>query len=283
MTTRQDNPGALLVDGHVHFHPCFEVGDFLQAAASNFAAARAEKGLAEAVGCLMLTENSWRHDFRAFSEGYIARAAPEWTVNPTQEDCSLLARRDDGEQLVFVAGRQLVTFERLEVLALGTMSEYPDGLPAKEAAAVVASSEALAVMPWGFGKWTGRRGRIVQDMLTSPGAERLFVGDNGGRPGVGLRPPLFSLAERRNIPILRGSDPLPLPAEVAKPGRFGFVLENSADLESPAAAIKRALRTRIQPEGYGRLEHLTTFARRQIGLRLRKQPPRPPSMHGRRA
>lgn len=262
---------ALLVDGHVHFHSCFEVRDFLEAAASNFASARAEVGRAGAVGCLMFTESSWRHDFRAFSEGLITRAAPEWTVTETEEDCSLLARRDDGEQLVLVAGRQLVTAERLEVLALGTRQEYPDGLPAAEAASAVASSEAVAVLPWGFGKWTGRRGRIVRDMLTSPGGERLFVGDNGGRPALAPTPALFSLARRRGIPILPGSDPLPLPAEVGKPGRFGFVLECSADLQAPTAAIKRILETRIQPKSYGRLEGLAAFAQRQMSLRLRKR------------
>lgn len=269
MTTRQDDLGTLLVDAHVHFQPCFEVRHFLEAAASNFATARAEVGREDAVGCLMFTESSWRHDFRAFSEGLITRAAPEWTVTATEEDCSLLVRRDDGEELVFVAGRQLVTAERLEILALGTLSEYPDGLPTTEAAAAVASSEALAVVPWGFGKWTGRRGRIVEDLLTSPGAGALFVGDNGGRPRAAPAPPLFSLARQRGIPILPGSDPLPLPAEVGKPGRFGFVLEGDLHLHGPARAIKGMLRTRAQPQRYGRLEGLMTFARRQIALRLR--------------
>jgi len=269
VTTRQNGLETLLVDGHVHFHPCFEVRPFLEAAVSNFAAGRAEVGRAEAVGCLMFTESSWRHDFSAFSEGLVSRAAPEWTVSHTGEDCSLLARRDDGELLVLVAGRQLVTSERLEVLALGTLNEYPDGRSAKEAAAAVAASEALAVVPWGFGKWTGRRARIVRDVLTSPAADSLFVGDNGGRPGATPTPPLFSLARSRGIPILPGSDPLPLPAEVRKPGRFGFVLDGSADLRAPTAAIKRALETRVQPSRYGRLERPITAAWRQISLRLR--------------
>jgi hypothetical protein len=260
---------TLLVDGHVHFHSCFAVRDFLEAAASNFDTARAGLDRPAATGCLMLTENSWRHDFRAFSEGFITRAAPEWSVTATDEDCSLLACRDDGEEIVIVAGRQVVTAERLEVLALGTRQEYPDGLPATEAASAVASSEALAVLPWGFGKWTGRRGRIVRDLLTSPEAERLFVGDNGGRPALAPTPNLFPLARRRGIPILPGSDPLPLPAEVGKPGRFGFVLEGDLDIREPTRDIKRMLRMRVQPRRYGRPERLMTFGRRQIALRLR--------------
>ena len=262
---------TLLVDGHVHFHPCFQVGAFLDAAASNFASGRSEVGSADAVGCLMLTENAWRHDFRAFSRGLGARTAPEWTVTPTEEDRSLLARRDDGERLFLVAGRQVVTAERLEVLALGTLDEFSDGLPLDEALAAVGSSGALPVIPWGFGKWTGRRGRMVGDLLASPEADSLFLGDNGGRPRALPTPPLFGVARDRGIPILRGSDPLPLPREVRKPGRFGFVIETSSDLRAPDAAIKAALADRTQPEGYGRLERLPTFAHRQISLRLRRR------------
>ena len=261
---------TFLVDGHVHFHPCFGVRDFLEAAVTNFDAARLEVGRPEAVGCLMFTENAWRHDFTAFADGLVTRSAPEWAVTATSEDFSLLARRKDGATLIFVAGRQLVTEERLEILALGTRHRYSDGLPMAEAVESVATTDALTVLPWGFGKWTGRRGRLVKELLASPRGRHLFVGDNGGRAAVGPNPPLFGLARERGIPILPGSDPLPLPAEVRKPGRFGFVLEGEIDQHAPASSIKRLLLERIQPRRFGRLEGLATFAHRQVALRLRK-------------
>jgi hypothetical protein len=79
------------------------------------------------------------------------------------------------------------------------------------------------------------------------------------------------------VPILLGSDPLPLPAEVTKPGRCGFLLQGPVALETPAAAIKELLSKRAQPRRYGRLERLSTFVRRQAGLRMRRHDDRPPA------
>jgi hypothetical protein len=260
---------TLLIDGHVHFHPCFAVGEFLEAAASNFRAARREVGDAAAVGCLLFTENSWRHSFRAFQDGLVERSADGWRVEPTAEDCAVVVLGPADERLVIVAGRQIVTADRLEVLALGTTSEYPDGLPMNEALGLALSTGAVTVVPWGFGKWTGGRGRIVERILSSSVADELYIGDNGGRPAAGSEPALFRLARDRGVPILPGSDPLPLAPEVRKPGRIGFVLRGLAQLETPAATIAARLATREQPPRFGRLESLPTFLHRQVALRLR--------------
>lgn len=270
---------TLLVDGHVHYHPCFGVGRFLEAALSNFRAARDEVGRQNALGCLMFTESSWSHYFRAFANGLIEREAPDWGVETTDEECSLVAYKDGDERLLLVAGRQIVTAERLEVLALATRDDYPDGLRIDEAVERTVSSGAVTVLPWGFGKWTGKRGRMVRRILTSPSADEIFVGDNGGRPALGPHPALFRLAEARGVPILPGSDPLPLPAEVGKPGRYGFVLEGPADPRAPAGAIKAILAKRTTPRRFGRLEGFTTFVRRQAAVRIHRRvgSPRSPS------
>jgi hypothetical protein len=263
---------TLLVDGHVHYHDCFGVARFLRAAQRNFQAARRETGMPGAAGCLMLTESAWSHCFRAFAAGSIEREAPGWSVRPTSEDCSLHVLGPDGAEIVLVAGRQVVTSERLEVLALATALEYPDGMPLREAAERVISTGAVPVLPWGFGKWTMARGRVVEELLASPLAGALFLGDNGGRPALAPTPRLFRSARRLGIPILPGSDPLPLPAEASKPGRCGFVLEGRVDSEAPAAAIKALLSRRAQPRRFGRLERLGTFLLRQAALRLRRRP-----------
>jgi hypothetical protein len=262
---------TLLVDGHVHFHPCFGVAEFLEAAASNFQAARREVGDSAAVGCLLFTENSWRHAFRAFRDGLVERSAEGWSIQPTAEACSLIARGPTGGRLMLFAGRQIVTAERLEVLALCTIEQYPDGLPMAEAVSRALSTGAVTVLPWGFGKWTGGRGRVVEHMLTSPLADELYLGDNGGRPAAGPEPRLFRLARARGVPVLPGSDPLPLAPEVRKPGRVGFVLKGRVPAETPAAAIAALLAARTQPPRFGRLESLPTFVHRQVALRLRRK------------
>jgi hypothetical protein len=266
---------ALLVDGHVHYHSCFGVRDFLEAARSNFQAARREVGDPDAMGCLMFSESAWSHHFRAFADGLIERATRDWTVEATDEACSVVARKDGNAELLLIAGRQIVTAERLEVLALATLQEYPDALPIGEAIDLALSTGAVTVLPWGFGKWTGGRGRIVRHILSSPVADELCVGDNGGRPAAGPEPALFALARETGVPILPGSDPLPLPAEVRKPGRCGFLLQGPVDLHAPAAGIREMVSSRAQPRRYGRLERLATFVHRQAALRLRRNDDRP--------
>jgi hypothetical protein len=261
---------TLLMDGHVHYHACFDLEVFLGAAARNFEAARRAMGRPEAVGCLMLTENSWNHWFQALSEGLLTRLTSEWDAESTGESCSLLARKGDGTTLVVVAGRQVVAADRLEVLALATTQEFPDGLPFRATLEAVLDSGAIAVLPWGFGKWTGARGRLVADLLSSPDADLFYLGDNGGRPEHTPSPGLFGVALKRGVPILPGSDPLPLRAEVHKPGRYGFVLEGPFDPERPAASIRSLLSNRTQPQRFGHLESPGTFVLRQAQLRLRR-------------
>jgi hypothetical protein len=266
---------TLLVDGHVHYHPCFGVAPFLQAARSNFATARRASGEPDAIGCLMFTESSWSHYFRAFADGLVEREAPGWAVEATDEECALLVATDGEPGMVLIAGRQIVTAERLEVLALATSREYEEGLEFREAIGVAVSSGAIPVVPWGFGKWTGRRGRAVRALLDSPDADAVYLGDNGGRPGLTPEPSLFQLARDRDVPILPGSDPLPIPAERHKPGRFGFVLQGIVDLRTPAASIRHMISTRSQPRRFGRLEAIPTFVLRQTQLRLKSRRPGP--------
>lgn len=264
---------TLLVDGHVHYHACFGVLRFLEAAVTNFKSAVVEAGDPEALGCLMLTENSWSHFFRSCSEGLVEREAPGWRVQETAEACSLLVSRDEQVRLIIVAGRQVVAANRLEVLALATAQEFPDGLPFGDAVQSVVASGAIPVLPWGFGKWTGARGRTVRDLLSSPQADRLYLGDNGGRPARTPTPTLFRLAEARGVPVLPGSDPLPIPAEATKPGRYGFVVRGPVDLQTPASSVRAALSARAQPTQFGRLERLGTFVLRQTQLRVRRRRP----------
>jgi hypothetical protein len=243
------------------------VGEFLEAAHSNFQAARRELGDPEALGCLMLTESSRSHYFRAFADGLIERACADWTVVPAEESCTLVVRKNGRPELLLVAGRQIVTAERLEVLALASVEEYPDSLPIGQAVGLARSTGAVTVLPWGFGKWIGTRGGIVRQLLSSPMASELCIGDNGGRPALGPEPALFGFARERRIPILPGTDPLPIPAEVRKPGRCGFVVSGQFDRLAPAAALRGMVSTRSQPRRFGRQERLVTFVHRQMAIR----------------
>ncbi|MHC4861810.1 MAG: hypothetical protein ACYTDY_17160, partial [Planctomycetota bacterium] len=87
-----------LVDGHVHFHPCYDVGAFLDAAVGNSASAALERGLpSEAAAVAMLTEMSGQHFFARWRDGR-GFGATGWEVEETGESCSIVARREDGRR-----------------------------------------------------------------------------------------------------------------------------------------------------------------------------------------
>ncbi|MEM7025147.1 MAG: hypothetical protein AAF637_21555 [Pseudomonadota bacterium] len=270
MKTKQ---APLLVDGHVHFHDCYDKARFFDGASRNFAAAArklAPKGAAG--GCLAFTESAWAHHFRAFRDQPDSLAPPNWRFDQTAEDFSLWARHEDGTSLVLLGGRQLVTADGLEVLAVGTAAEFADGLGTAEAIAAVRESDALIVLPWGFGKWWFARGRIVAQIIDSIDREGFYLGDNGGRPNLSLRPRLFGYASGRGIRVLPGSDPLPFPDQAPTAGSFGFVLDTQVDPQRPGASIKAAIRAHegaFEPFGGG--GSLLSFCRQQVAMQIVKR------------
>ncbi len=253
-----------LVDAHVHIHPCFPVESFFDGALENFHRTAEGLGLT-ATGCLLLTEMAGSHWFRD-ARGMMGA----WTLASGEEEDSLVARRSTGESLIIVAGRQIVVYERIEVLALGRDADIPDGLPLNETLRRVRDSGALPVLPWGFGKWLGRRGALVAATLARPGGE-LYLGDNSNRLQLAGVPRLLREAGERGILVLPGSDPLPFPNHAGRAGSFGFVLEGALDPLRPAKDLLRRVRAlREQPRTYGRGETLPRFLRDQASLQLRQ-------------
>lgn len=261
--------GAFLVDAHVHCHPGIPFATFLDHAARNFAAGGAGYGAPPAAAWLLFTESAADHAFAALAAETSVGA---WRLRPTDEPVSLIAEGGAAFPVVIVAGRQIVTGEGLEVLALGAAGPFADGLDIDAAIAAVRRADGLVVVPWGFGKWWGARGRIIDRLVAAAEPGTLFLGDNGGRLGVGS-PPAFAAARARQIVVLPGSDPLPLAAEAAvAAGRYGFVLEGSIDPDRPFADLKRQLLSlREQPASFGRLQPVLPFVQRQIAMQLRKR------------
>ena len=258
---------SLLVDGHVHFHRCFTWKAFLESSSSNFAAWRAESQMpGDFWGCLMLTETAGVDSRRALlNEPGLVRSIG-WNVEARDELSIVLNRRTDA--IIIVAGRQIVTAERLEVLALGCADTIPDGRPVHEVIRQVSGCGALAVIPWGFGKWWGRRGRVVRAMLDAPDLPRFCLGDNGGRARVWRSPRLFTVARRRGMSVLPGSDPLPLPSHVTRAGSYGFVLDDWDDPSPPAHAIVERIRAlKRSPAVFGHLSSIGSMVRSQVGIR----------------
>ena len=263
--------GPFLLDGHVHFYPCFDRDLFFDSALANFRkAAGVVRRHTEHAGWLLFTESFGMDYFRRFRAAAGRSSGGGWTFHRTDEEDSLVARCDGGGSLLLVAGRQIITSEGLEVLALCCDADIDDGLPLPAAIEAARALNANVALPWGFGKWWFRRGALITRFVRSAGATDIFLSDNGGRARFGGEPPLFRLAALRGIATLAGTDPFPFEHEVERVGRYGFALDGTVDPMQPAAGLRCLLGADAQPSRYGRPVGPIAFCRNQLMIQFRR-------------
>lgn len=267
----------LLIDGHVHAYDCFDEVAALCAAARNFHRQAQRLGWEDAfLGVLMLTETAGDRWFerRLDTPELADRSGTRWSLTTTPGALpALLAICTGRTPLLIVPGRQVITRERLEVLTLMTRDTVPDGLPLDEVLARARETSALTVLPWAVGKWTGKRGRLIEQCLIRyAGDPSLLVGDNSGRPALWRTPRALARGRELGYRLLPGTDPLPLAGEEARIGTFGAALEHPLADDNPMADLRQgltALDTVLAP--FGRLESATGFVRNQLRLRLERR------------
>lgn len=264
----------ILVDAHVHLHTCFDRRRFLDHAAANFARAADRLALDVRPAVLVLTEAAGERSFEELRARPRSAGLGDWSLHATAEGLSLVARHRDEDRLLLVAGRQLATRESLEVLALGCDEQLAERQTLDETIAAVKAGDGVPVIPWGFGKWWLGRGRLLESLLEREDPRDVFLADSGCRPGFGRRPPLLDRAERLGFAVLAGSDPLPLPDHVARPGSCGFVLETALEERAPGGAMKRALRKVSKSPGmFAFRRSLGPFVRDQVAMQIRLRGP----------
>jgi hypothetical protein len=231
---------VIVVDTHAHLYPCYDLDRFLAAAERNLShvgAAVASRG-GHCSYVLCLTE---RPTESAFADLQAARLRPaRYRVAPCSEDTAFRLASDDGFDLLVVAGRQIVTRERLELLALGVADSVPHGVEIAESLESVRRLRGVPVLPWSPGKWTGERGRTLRALIDGAAAGDFFLGDTALRPWPAARPSLFTVAHARGLGLLAGSDPLPLRGEERHVGRYVTVLDAPFFAEAPVASLRAA-------------------------------------------
>jgi len=186
---------TIKIDAHAHFHDCFDLQTFLDFAWRNFRRGASGDG-AQAPSCLMVAATDSGDPLRRIKDR-AGKLRPPWSIAGVTECGSLIVSRDGCPELVILPGRQVVTKEKLEVLALGTAHPVRPGRGVQQTLDETAQAGGLAVLPWGFGKWWFRRGRTVRDTVLSRAGRAAgetsewFLGDNGGRQ----RSPAVSVAD----------------------------------------------------------------------------------------
>lgn len=265
----------VFVDSHVHIHNCFNLPDFLEATWQNVQAARlltGDAGRPQAV--LMLTEEDGVNWFETLyrPEKKITDHLRDWKIHYRAEDCSLLLKKNMACSIGLIAGRQIQTKEGLEVLALGVRRTFKDHQAIHETVQRVRDTGGLPVIPWGFGKWIGARGKVIDRLIRDAEKGDLYIGDNGGRPSVLTEPSQFEASKRKGLKILRGSDPLPFACEYHRAGSYGFYFKGALSEEKPAADLKQRLADPLfKISAYGNPEKFGNFIRNQLLMQLKKR------------
>jgi hypothetical protein len=227
---------SIIADGHLHIYPFYNLPTLLEHLAVNLAA-----HAGDAVRVALLAE---RHDCHALHD--MPRQATllsnrGWSISA--EPCgACLLSRDGDAPLYIIAGRQVVTAERLEVLALTTDTDIPDGLTAGESIERVKNVGALPVLAWAPGKWFGKRGKIVRQLIDAAAPGELLIGDTSLRPTCWAEPLLMRRARRKGLRVLCGSDPLPFAGEERLAGTYATVLDAEFDPTCPVESMRAALR-----------------------------------------
>ncbi len=266
-----------LVDGHVHFHKQFDLSTFIQSSLQNFNR-QAEQILpaSPVVYFLFLCETDGGGQFAQLRQGLSSSGFGSQFVPAGEKNTLSLVTEDS--LLYIIRGQQIVTKENLEILIFGIR----DNSFAKHSlqdilARLEEIPESLTILPWGVGKWLGKRGTLITEVINNRNGSEdssLFLGDNGNRPSFWPLPKVFAEASRKKIVNLPGSDPLIFSRHAARVGSYGFRLSIELDKEFPFRSLRRQIMT--TPDNvlvFGEPCSGKSFFYDQVSLQIRKRMP----------
>lgn len=246
----------LICDTHVHIYPQFNFEEFFRSAYSNLnlLAPEAEK-------ILCLTERSTEHYFHSVQDQSVS--VPSFIFSKSSDSAWIAVQGSAGEKLWLVSGRQIVTHERLEVLALSSSAQMPQGLSARATVEAVLLAGAVPVLPYSPGKWTFARAKVLTELVREFG-DSIFLADSALRAHALPRPRIF-----QNRRVLAGTDPWPQAGEEQRVGKFASLIEGGLDEQALTSSFKRCLNESPAIISKGRRMSLPHMLLNQLKLRLK--------------
>ncbi len=232
----------IVVDTHVHIYPEYDAGRFVVGVIE-----RLQTLAPASAPVICLAERNGQH---VYAEWATAGRIPEtdYAVASVETRGGIVLRVDtEVGALHVMAGRQIVTAERLEVLVLGRDLEIADRTPAADAVRAILAAGGIPVLTWAFGKWWFGRSRTVRALVSHFAPERLWLGDTTMRPREWPRGRIMRQAVKAGARVLAGSDPLPGATEARFAGRYATLLNRELDPRDPAGSIMRGFR--VLPPG----------------------------------
>ena len=259
----------LLADFHLHIYRSHQRELLLRALFSNLShlAAQITPSSEPPILAAFLADRRRSNLFRDWQRGLIrvlgcsARPLDEFT---------LLLEPPKGRPVYLFAGRQITTREGLELLTLVTDNDIPDALLFPKAVEMAAQDPGIPVIPWAPGKWLGSRADLIRHGLASLQPHGVLIADPAVRPAGFPQPSLFRFAQKREIPIVAGSDVYPFPGEETLVGSWASIVEGPFDPHRPSESIRALLRQRPLPlcRRVGRRSSLLAAIRRWLNHRF---------------
>ena len=227
----------IVADTHVHIYPCYDLQMFSDMLEHNLK----KVGAGQTIRLGFLTE---RHDCNFFNDvknGDADLSLVCGNIKLGPDESSLIRDNGSGEKCILFPGRQVVTEERIEILALATTVNIPDGMLAVDTVTMILDNGGVPVVAWAPGKWFGVRGDVVRNLLDSFNPARLLIGDSSMRPTIWAEPLIMRDARKRGFRIIAGSDPLPFAGEERMAATYCSVFDTYFDLASPLASARNML------------------------------------------
>lgn len=265
----------IIIDAHAHIYPCFNLDDFIFSAFNNLFCDNVASAQPPGSAVIFLTETADSNYFSVLKNEKnrtdSSTQPKTWHVVDTGERPSLRIKHSNfpEKELIVVSGQQVVTLEKLEVLSIGCQYPQPEGAALRNTVHSIFSGNGLAILPWGVGKWLGKRGRIIDTFVAAETTPRLFLGDNGSRPRFWKVSRLEQCPKTKRFRLLSGTDPLPLPGEEKRVGSFGSIIQGTLNPEKPFESLKDLLcHPETEINGHGNLQPPLSFIKQQAALRM---------------
>jgi len=253
---------AIFYDTHVHCYKFQNLSTLLDHAWNNFVAASSASQGDEMV--LFFTDGNTDKTWHTLNDHLEdSHRFGDWQAQPTQ-GLIHMERTIDGAGLWLAPARQINSKERLEFLLLGCSQDIEDGIPAEQIIQDY-SSDYVTICPWGVGKWLGTRGKLLENLVDQHG-QLFYLGDNGGRPWFWGANNHFN---RSPLPLINGSDPLPIKGELHRVGSIGVCIQTQVKVNSLAQLISLVKLDEAQKTSFGKPMGLSPFVKKRIQMARR--------------
>ncbi len=195
-----------ILDTHLHLYPEYDIEKAFQ-----FFLNRTHCDDAQILKIACLAERHDCHYFDALANG--KKILNNYEIEIVSDKELKVSSKDGNDYFHLLAGRQVISAENIEVLALCCDQDIADGLNAEDIIAQCKQKDAAPVVAWSPGKWFTKRGKLVQSLLDNYSPSDFLLGDTSLRPiGWGI-PWLMRRAKTKGFRVVAGSDPLPFNGE----------------------------------------------------------------------